>query len=207
MIPSKLQREAIARRERTNRTAACARLLIRNHLTIRAAPCSRSPCCKGGQKPLRHRSGRLPFVSRIAGIAVQNPALALATQYQARTASASECIDRVAQSAGKTRLAPEWRGTVRSRLNTRFPSRRVDEIRVEGNAATISGHYERLIAAVVKEEEDTAQVPSLMPDRRVEPFRSTRCAGAPTCTAGRPHPCRTRWRAARTVPGPTRKAP
>ena len=39
----------------------------------------------------------------------------------------------------------------------------VDEIRIEGNAATISGSYERLIAAVAKEKEDTVQVPSFMP--------------------------------------------
>ena len=42
----------------------------------------------------------------------------------------------------------------------------VDEIRVEGNAATISGSYERLIAAVVKEKEDTVLVPSFTPDWR-----------------------------------------
>ena len=36
----------------------------------------------------------------------------------------------------------------------------VDEICIEGNAATISGSYERLVAAVANEKEGTAQVPS-----------------------------------------------
>ena len=38
----------------------------------------------------------------------------------------------------------------------------VDEIRVEGNAATISGSYERLIAAVANKKEGTVTVPSFM---------------------------------------------
>jgi len=42
----------------------------------------------------------------------------------------------------------------------------VDEIRIEGNAATFSGSYEQLIAAMAKEKEDTALVPSFMRDWR-----------------------------------------
>ena len=38
----------------------------------------------------------------------------------------------------------------------------VDEIRIEGNAATISGSYERLIAVMANKKEDTHQVPSFM---------------------------------------------
>ena len=38
----------------------------------------------------------------------------------------------------------------------------VDEIRVEGNTATISGSYERLIAAVANKKEGTVTVPSFM---------------------------------------------
>ena len=41
-----------------------------------------------------------------------------------------------------------------------------DEIRVEGNAATISGSYGRLIAVMPKEKEDTVQAPSFMRDWR-----------------------------------------
>ena len=64
----------------------------------------------------------------------------------------------------------------------------VDEIRVEGNAATISGSYERLIAAVAKENEDTDQVPSFMRDwRRIanshKGRRTIRCC-SPGTTAG-----------------------
>ena len=42
----------------------------------------------------------------------------------------------------------------------------VDEIRVEGNAATISGSYERLIAAVANKKEGSVTVPSFMPEWR-----------------------------------------
>ena len=38
----------------------------------------------------------------------------------------------------------------------------VDEVRVEGNTATISGSYERLIAAVANKKEGTVTVPSFM---------------------------------------------
>jgi hypothetical protein len=40
----------------------------------------------------------------------------------------------------------------------------VDEIRVEGNSATISGSYERLIAAVANKNVGTEQVPTFMRD-------------------------------------------
>jgi hypothetical protein len=54
----------------------------------------------------------------------------------------------------------------------------VDEIRVEGNAAAISGSYERLIAAVAKEKEDTVQVPSFMRDWRARSDSNARPLGS-----------------------------
>ena len=45
----------------------------------------------------------------------------------------------------------------------------VDEVRIEGNKAIISGGYERLIAAVANKKEDTDQVPSFVRDWRAIP--------------------------------------
>ncbi|MBV8029897.1 MAG: zinc ribbon domain-containing protein [Betaproteobacteria bacterium] len=54
----------------------------------------------------------------------------------------------------------------------------VDEIRIEGNAATISGSYERLVAAVANKKEDTGSVPSFMRDWRARQDLNPRPLGS-----------------------------
>ena len=54
----------------------------------------------------------------------------------------------------------------------------VDEIRVTGNTATISGSYGRLLGAVVEKKEDTKQVPSFIPDWRARQDSNPRPPGS-----------------------------
>ena len=54
----------------------------------------------------------------------------------------------------------------------------VDEIRVTGDTATISGSYGRLLGAVVEKKEDTKQVPSFIPDWRARQDSNPRPPGS-----------------------------
>jgi len=54
----------------------------------------------------------------------------------------------------------------------------VDEIRVTGDTATISGSYGRLLGAVLEKKEDTKQVPSFIPDWRARQDSNPRPPGS-----------------------------